>query len=52
MAGVETASNTPSNLVSLYLAESGMLVRNKKITATAQLGGEDTEKPQTYKCKG
>lgn len=31
-----TASNTPSNLVSLYLAGSGMLVRNKKVTATAQ----------------
>lgn len=35
MAGVGTASNMPSNLVSLYLAGSGMLVRNKEITATA-----------------
>lgn len=36
VVGVGTASNMPPNLVSLYLAGSGMLVRNKKITATAQ----------------
>lgn len=36
MAGDGSASNRPSNLVSLYLAGSGMLVRNKNITATAQ----------------
>lgn len=36
MAGDGTAKNTPSNLVSLDLAGSGMLVRNKKVTATAQ----------------
>lgn len=36
MAGDGTASNAPSNLVSLYLAGSGMLARNKKVTATAQ----------------
>lgn len=31
-----TASNTPSNLTSLHLAGSGMLIRNKKVTATGQ----------------
>lgn len=36
MVGVGTASDMPSNLVSLCLAGSGMLVRNKKVTATAQ----------------
>lgn len=36
MAGDGTASNMPSNLVSLYLAGSGMLVRSKKVTATDQ----------------
>jgi len=36
VAGDGTASNTPSNLVSLYLAGSGMLVRDKKVSATAQ----------------
>lgn len=51
MARDGTAGDMPSNLASLYLVGSDMLVRNKKVTATA-MRREETEKPQTQKCKG